>query len=849
MEIFLLLVVIALVVIFYFNNKTQVTSIQQELGGLKKYVQLLQHKLEQGSLSAPVNSATQDVSKPIENSFATPIIEKEIVVTPPITIPEIEQKEVTINSEIPKVTHVEVSETQLNQPIIQQPVYQKPPVYTPQESWYDKFRKNNPDIEKFIGENLVSKIGIAILVIGIAFFVKFAIDENWINEIARVGIGILCGVIVLGFAHKLQAKFSAFSSVLVAGGISIFYFTIGIAFHQYHIFNQATAFVLMLIITSFAVFTSILYNRMELAALSLIGGFATPFMVSTGEGNYIVLFTYVLILDIGMLVLAYLRKWNLINILTYLFTVVLYVGWLQNKAIGQENAPYKGALIFGFVFYVVFIIMNVINNIKEKRAFKVIDICILLSNSFVFYLTGMQILSYYHPEWKGLYTIIFGIFNLACAWLLYKKYKADEKLIYLMIGLTLTFITLAAPVQLQGNYITLFWALEAVLLMWLAQKSNIVLYRFVSFIVTVLMLFSLLLDWINVYGASHFNDIKSVPEIILNKGFITGFVSSLSLLAVVMLLRKEEATSKYLGITFHPKNYSVFLKITFVISLYLTGLIEVIYQSGSYFDLGYTVVIITVVYHLLFFVIINLLIKPQASNTLKVINFILNYVNCGLFVLAFSLIPLSEFKANLYDANDGQIGFILHYVSIAAVIYLAYRMYQTRHENNSPIVNMRVLNTTLCAMSIVYISSSELILHVAKFIIEPLASASNFDLVSLKMDEYSVLKTNVVKIGFPILWGVLAFVFLYVGMKKQNKTLRVLSLILLGITLIKLFTYDISNASKAGKIVAFIILGLLLLIISFMYQKIKTLLIDETDKKQITDTTINSNDTKNNETI
>ena len=130
-----------------------------------------------------------------------------------------------------------------------------------QETWYDKFRKNNPDLEKFVGENLVSKIGIAILVIGITFFVKFAIDKDWINEIARVGIGILCGVIVLGFAHKLHTKYKAFSSVLVAGGISIFYFTIGIAFHQYHIFNQLAAFIIMVFITGFSVFTSLLYNR------------------------------------------------------------------------------------------------------------------------------------------------------------------------------------------------------------------------------------------------------------------------------------------------------------------------------------------------------------------------------------------------------------------------------------------------------------------------------------------------------------------------------------------------------------------------------------------------------------
>ena len=72
-------------------------------------------------------------------------------------------------------------------------------------------------------------------------------------------------------------------------------------------------------------------------------------------------------------------------------------------------------------------------------------------------------------------------------------------------------------------------------------------------------------------------------------------------------------------------------------------------------------------------------------------------------------------------------------------------------------------------------------------------------------------------------------------MKKQNKTLRVVALVLLGLTLLKLFTFDIKDASEAGKIVAFIILGVVLLIISFMYQKIKALLIDDSITKKSTD--------------
>ncbi|MBA3899851.1 MAG: DUF2339 domain-containing protein, partial [Bacteroidetes bacterium] len=141
----------------------------------------------------------------------------------------------------------------------------------PKPGFFDR----NPDMEKFIGENLANKIGIAILVLGIGFFVKYAIDQDWINEIGRVFIGIICGGILIGIAHRLRKTFTAFSSVLVGGGIAVLYFTIAIAFHEYQIFSQTQAFLLMAGITAFSVLLSLGYNKQELAVLSILGGFGT----------------------------------------------------------------------------------------------------------------------------------------------------------------------------------------------------------------------------------------------------------------------------------------------------------------------------------------------------------------------------------------------------------------------------------------------------------------------------------------------------------------------------------------------------------------------------------------------
>jgi len=839
MEIFLLFVVIILMVFFETSRSSKINALERKLTSLEAYLKKLAYTQTQANTKETAKSTEVKPEKTITK------VEPEKKDEAPEVIPKVEKPPIPVNltlvpppkkeEEKRKKEDLPQEEKKVEEKPVQRPEaavnVQNQRSQVPEEDLYTRFRKNNPDLEKFIGENILSKVAITILVIGIAFFVKFAIDKNWINEIARVGIGILCGGIVLGFAHRLHTKFKAFSSVLVAGGIAIFYFTIGIGFHQYHIFNQTTAFIIMFLITAFSVFISVSYDRIELAALSIVGGFATPLMVSTGEGNYKVLFTYILILDGGMLVLAYLRKWNLVNILTYCFTMLLYIIWLESKVMDNPRGPYQGALFFGAIFYVVFVLMNIINNIKEKRKFDVFELSILISNTFLFYGEGMHILHYYNKDLQGIFSVCMAVFNLICAWLLYKKYRADEKLVYLMIGLTLTFITISAPVQLHGNYITLFWALESVLLMWLAQRSKIVLYRFASVIITVLMLFSLSLDWTQVYTQPH----GMLQQILLNKAFITGLISSFSVGAVVLLLKKEIKTSepgeilRFAGMDFHAKNYSTYLRVVFILLLYLTGIFELMYQLKERMDEKVAFYIVVETYHLLFVLALNYGLARYDNHYVKTGTHILNIASLFVFVLGFVMLPISDFKENIIQTQMNYTGFIFHYICLLAVVFIAAIASETLRKKETSINYDPNLVTALLSAAIVYICSIELVLHVAQFTI---SSPMDESTMILKLDEFHRTCLHVVKIGFPILWGVLAFAFLSMGMKRHNKTFRISGLILIALILIKLFTYDIKDASEAGKIIAFIILGVVLLIISFMYQKIKALLIDDSRKPQ-----------------
>jgi uncharacterized membrane protein len=706
----------------------------------------------------------------------------------------------------------------------------------PTKTFWENFRENNPDIEKFIGENLINKIGILILVLGISYFVKFAIDKNWINEPARVGIGVLSGALVLGIAHKLRQKYAAFSSVFVAGAIAIFYFTIGIAFHSYHLFSQTVAFVIMVLITVFSCLISLSYNRKELAVLSLIGGFAVPFMISTGQGNYIVLFTYIIILNIGILALAYHKKWGIINIVSYVFTIILFGGWLM-KDINEKTPQYLGALIFGFLFYFIFILINIINNLRTKGVFSTIELSILASNTFLFYGAGMLILENYHPELKGLFTTALGLLNFGYAWFLYKKFGLDKTAVYLLIGLTLTFITLAIPIQFEGNFITLFWAAEGVILMWLAQKSKITYYRFASVIVHILMIVSLIMDWANSYHTSN------VLNIVFNKICLTGIFVVISLFAIYYLLKEEEENQEQFRIIFNPKKYRKLLGLIAIIIAYFVGIFEIAFQANSYVAGVNSAIAFPILYHLLFSALLfYYLVKIKKTLRLQIAS-IIAIANIVLFALFFSNFSFYEHEQYITTGIHQKIGFYLHYFSLLAVFYFAYQLYQINKEN--PVFELFKKNIFIwiAAFFIVYLASTELMLHGLVFSNSPVSvqdvqsspffkEYSTTELPFLKQqiasDSITNSRTQITKTAYPILWGILAFVFLIIGIRKRNKTLRIIALSLLGITILKLFLFDISNASETGKIIAFILLGILILIISFVYQKIKVLVQDDT---------------------
>lgn len=790
MEIFLLAIILIIIIVLRTNiidNNSLLRDLKRSVDNLEDEVKQLHKQLESGapaSKAAPSPVKSPEPPKPVQPPRPSVIRE----INPPTAVP-VEQK-------TPVTIHMPGHE-----------VYQPAVYHDEQESWFDKWLKNNPDMEKFIGENLVNKIGIAVLVLGIAFFVKYAIDQNWIKETGRVAIGLACGGILVGLAHRLRNAYHSFSSVLVGGGLTVFYFTIAFAFHEYHLLSQTNAFISMVVITAFAVTLSVLYNRIELAILATIGGFITPFLLSTGQNNYIALFTYLAVLNTGLIILAYLKHWRVLNLISLVFTLIIFGGWFVNLALDHQ-LPYRDAFCFATLFYVLFITMNLVSQFSAAGRLKAFDFAMLLAANTTYYAAGLTILQQGgFLQYKGIFTASLGALNLILAYVLFKKESLDKNFIYLLVGLTVTYISLTAPVQLKGNYITLFWAAESVLLLWLYQRSFIRLIKLASLAVTVCMLASLAMDWSQVYS----NGI--LQPVIFNKGFVTALFSGACLFASYLLMKKEADTFFY-GLLTNWIVKKSFLVTAFTI-FFMAGSLETHHQ----FTTRYPGTGLHLVYLQLFAIgfFTTLFILTEALHR-KFDDYVKVMITAVLFILYLAN------ASNTYSAETGILVSGQNRIHLAAWLFNAIAVILLVVQSFFYLIRHRVeyresFNGFINALVIASVAIASIEIRNA-YIWSTYSQASDIP----------YFENLYFKAFLTIIWGLSSFGMIWLGMKYRFKSLRITALVLFGITLVKLFCFDIRNIPPAGKIAAFILLGILLLVVSFMYQRLKKLIIDNAEK-------------------
>jgi len=701
------------------------------------------------------------------------------------------------------------------------------------KTYRSSFQKEESDtssnLEKFIGENLINKIGILITIIGVGIGAKYAIDHQLISPLTRILLGYLVGFVLFGFAIKLKKEYNNYSSVLMSGAMAIVYFITYAAYSFYALMPLYMAFGLMVMITVFTVYAAIKYDRQVIALIGMIGAYAVPFLLSDNTGNMVVLFTYMSIINLGIMVLAFNKYWKPIYYVSFVLSWLIYLTWYNSSY--KDTIHFFNAFLFLSIFYLIFYITYLSYNLIRKELFDALDVILILVNSFVFYGIGYALLNA-HPDgsqYLGLFTLITALIQALVCVIIYKMKLAEWHLFYFISTLALTFITIAIPVQFTGNWVTLLWIGEAGLLFWIGRIKQISIYESISYVLMILASMSILMDWNHGYHLGSY----TVP--VTNIYFVTSLLF-VAVFAFINMLNRNDDYQTQLDKTAVPYIIiqivipgillsALFFMFWFEISNLCNQ--QIVALSGTtnslandnlnfkhYTDLQQYRVLFLLNYSILFFVGLSIFnIRILKSRVLGYINLGANLILIIVF-LTQGLYSLSELRDSFLNQSStdmyhpGSFNFNFRYISYLVVLPMMLICYRYVRQEFIDYKLEKAYSLILHTV-ILWILSSELITWIDFF----------------KSDQ-------AYKLGLSLLWGGYALLLIVLGIWKKQQHLRIGAIVLFSGTLLKLFFYDLKDMGTISRTIVFVTLGILLLIISFLYNKYKHIIWNDSSEDE-----------------
>ena len=500
------------------------------------------------------------------------------------------------------------------------------------------------DLETNIGLTWINRIAAVTLILAAAFFFKYAVDNQWIGETGRIVLGVIAGFAALGcgeFAWRRDHQ--VYAQGVTALGVSVLYLSFFAAFAFYHLPSvpQSAAFALMALTCAMGGMLAMRYDAGAISVLALLGGYMTPVLLSTDEDRPWVLFSYVLLLDIGALAVGRARQWRYLAPLAMAGTAILHMAWFGAHFDASKQLV---ATVFALVYYVLFVLVDsevlvvlsqlgsnlallyIANAVgvgqpapqssgwlfvvlaaagiavpewrrrplltrataaifwmcfgiwqglpQNSRPGLVVPLAIAGFLLFLGYLAWRIIIRnemagadalvmlalnaaaafgiiYYqlnpaHHDWLGLTAAAFAGIHLLLAARIWKATQDGEERdatpVLLLIGITLSFLTLAVPIQFSAYRITMAWALEGAALAWIARRAQSTWLSHAAMLAFALALFRLIAIDAWIFGQA------SQYSLLANSRFLTFAVVAASVwLSVRWLHDKEEALTAYVG--------------------------------------------------------------------------------------------------------------------------------------------------------------------------------------------------------------------------------------------------------------------------------------------------------------
>jgi len=632
------------------------------------------------------------------------------------------------------------------------------------------------NLEQRIGARWTTWVGVVAILFAASFAVKLSIENNLIGPRARLGFGLLTGLVLLaaGLILRRRRDVPYLSEALAGLGLGLCYLSLFAGYAYYDLLQVGTAFALMFIVTVLGTVVAVATERQVTAVLALLGGLLTPVLLARAEPNERGLLGYLVILDLLIFAIARFRTWRGLNRLAWAGTVLLLAPVLTR----QPEADYPVArLVLLSLLFVLFLLTPLAREWSQGHRSREVDLLIVAGSAAGYFWAVYVTLDAWRPNLEApaamalaiLYTVLSGFYR--------RRVPDDDTTVGVLMGLACVFLTLAIPLALKGPWITLAWAAEGAVLIAVAPRLATPVAPWGGTAALVLAALRLVAGdkwgsaaWTPVWNATFLAHLLTVADIVLagqlalrlrphqlpgaSREGLRSALWVLASLTLSVLLWREPSGLWPAGLL--------------TIQLLLLGFLSRIVSSPAFVAAvplaGLTVLGRTLV--------ADDTMARAAADVLGNAYLVMRVLACVALAIAGNCLAGSA-----GSAKAGPVGRTLSGAGGAVLLFVLSQAW-TRYQN-VPLREARGVGRSGLAAEIRW-------------------------------------KTQV---GLSVLWTIYAALTLAWGFVRRSTALRYAALGLFGFVILKVFVVDLASVKTLYRMLSFLILGVVLLLVGLLYQK------------------------------
>jgi uncharacterized membrane protein len=628
------------------------------------------------------------------------------------------------------------------------------------------------DLEQRIGARWATWVGIVAIVVALALFLKWAFDNEYLGPASRVALGLVAGLVMLagGLVLHRRRDVPYLSEGLAGGGLGVLYLSTFAAHALYGLAGPAVAFGALFAVTLLGTAVAVMSSRLITAVLAVLGGLLTPVLLQVERPDERNLLAYLLVLDGLVLLVAAFRTWPSLNRLAWAGSALLLLPTLLREP--ESPHPLTRLLLLSALF-LVFLAVPLFRERAEGRRADPIDLALVVANAAAYFWAVYVTLEAWRPSWEGPYALGLAVLYRLVAAEYASRVAGDRVGVDVHEGVSWTFLTLAIPLALDGQWVTLAWAAQGVALLWLATRAAAPMATWGG-------LAALLLAAVRAAALDRYWFPYAIP--VWNLTFLV------HLLVVAALGVGGGLAGRVLGVgrRVTPEMVRAALWVGAVLTLAVQ-----LWREPS-----------------------GLWPATLLTGELLVVSVLAAMSSSPAFVIATPVLT-AVLLARVLGADDA--------VARQAAETLV----------NRPLVSRIAVCAAIgLAGGATARSPATRVAPVVGRVLSGVAGLALLFTLSVNWTRYqegpAALRVADVgdrrwrtQIGLSVLWTVYAGVALAWGFVRSNAALRYAALGLFGLTVIKVFAVDLAAVKTAYRILSFLVLGVVLLLVSVLYQKVR----------------------------